>query len=106
MASRPARFAPAADTTGLPMKREPATALARAASAAVADVAGTIVAGMFDVVFALERACLNDEKVRERMRAGEERVLASRQILSIRVERDSTHSTKEKARERRVDVAF
>jgi hypothetical protein len=41
------------------MRREPATALARAASAAVADGAGAIVAGMFGVVSALERACLD-----------------------------------------------
>ena len=58
-APRPARVAPAPDTTDFAMGREPATALARAASAAVADGAGAIVAGMFGVMSALERACLD-----------------------------------------------
>ena len=55
----PTRVAPAPDTTDFAMGREPATALARAASAAVADGAGAIVAGMFGVMSALERACLD-----------------------------------------------
>jgi alpha-beta hydrolase superfamily lysophospholipase len=58
-APRPAWFALAfeADVMGLALRRVPATALARAASAAVADGADTNVAGMVDVMSALERAC-------------------------------------------------
>ena len=63
---------------------------------------------MFGVESSLERACLNDEEDREVSRARESSERASRQILSIRArERGASHplSTKEKRRERRVDVA-
>jgi len=78
-----ARFAPAADATGLAMRREPATALARAASAAAVDGAGAIVAGIFGELSALERACLDDEEVREGSRARQSSARVRRRILSI-----------------------
>jgi hypothetical protein len=65
------------------MRREPATALARAASAAVVDGAGAIVAGIFGEVSALERACVDDEEVREGSRARQSRARVRRPILSI-----------------------
>jgi hypothetical protein len=95
------------------MRREPATALARAASAAAVDGAGAIVAGIFGEVSALERACVDDEEVREGSRARQSRarvrrpdpiyLLARTRQASVPVDR---FSTSEKSGECRGDVAF